>query len=64
LRHDLGIGAGLRGGAGWGRSRTHMIVQVVHEVNLSPPCTAIKERRASHLCWHRGVALRNDTAIR
>jgi len=33
-----------------------MIVQVVHEENLSPPCTVIKERRVSHLCWHGGQA--------
>src|SRR5450631_1309672 len=78
LCHDLRIGAGVRGGAGfavsgtpvalatlglppshrrqsrWGRSGTHMIVHVVHEENLSPPCTVIKERRVSHLCWHGG----------
>src|SRR5450631_750063 len=54
LCHDLRIGAGVRGGAGFGRSGTHMIVHVVHEENLSPPCTVIKERRVSHLCWHGG----------
>ena len=31
-----------------------MIIQVVHEENLSPPCTGIRERRVSHLCWHGG----------
>ena len=31
-----------------------MIVQVIHEENLSPPCTVIKERRVSHPCWHGG----------
>src|ERR1022692_4549815 len=39
----------------WGWSGTHMIVHVVHEENLSPPCTVIKERRVSHLCWHGGT---------
>src|ERR1017187_122420 len=32
-----------------------LIVHVVHEENLSPPCTVIKERRVSHLCWHGGA---------
>jgi hypothetical protein len=39
-----------------------MIVHVVHEENLSPPCTVIKERRVSHLCWHGG-GIRSDGTL-